>query len=948
MSYSYRFIVLTSLALGSALVGCGGDSGAECGAGTVDMDGVCIPTEMICAPPTTFNPETRRCEGMPDTLACGPGTEQVGDECVPTDSGPECGVGTSLMGGDCVVDGSVVCTGNTEFDMETGTCVLTDELCEEGTVFLLESGTCVPTDETLEDMADVTELAEPNDPAFNEEGMPQVVEIPDSGPVSIYGCIEPEDFDDDRVIDGDLDFFQISVDGPTVLNVNVDGIRGLSAAAAFIPLADTPLSEAGWQRLVLDLSGDDAQGEVYLPGAGDYFFAAADARQLLFGEPAGDTDTCYFIQLEVGDLPEFEAIEPGTPVTGDFDALRGFELTSTEGQLLFTNLQELDADGEPTDVGGIISSFVVTADGTFNATSSDPGDGSGNSGGVVLDLGADETVRFVIDHVYNLSFDTVDFSFDVTDAQTQPIPEDGDLTFTYTEDEDGLSVLNWGYFTAEAGDIVHITMDSADTLAGDDGTVGPIVFGPDGTGGVLCGSPCSSVDEYFQVGATGTHYIQLFSDDRAVDETFDVTFTRESVTPTELTIGTAESVDLTSDELAFFSADLMAAEWVDFAISALTGTITDADVTFYPLGEFGVLGLSLAEEDSDTAGEDAPFERIYGAMGPSALIVIGDADAHDEDETFDFTIADVPFTDLGTVDATTDATADDEALAADGVARFIVRDDTPGEALTVSVTGDDPIDPVIDVLEIPTAVSDETIDETGAGEAEEIVRGVGIDGLILAFVVTDGAGAAGTFDVLVSAEPPPYTFAEDSGIGYVDVCTLGEEPELNGGSDDGVLMTTVDLTAGTPFNFVYMGETVTELDVSTNGWLAFAQIPRAGFRDTYLTSPGTETQNAVAPQAFDFTEVTVCLYQDADTYTVQWTGVTFGSGKTAQMQAVLHSGSNTIDFVYGPDHDASIVEDPAGFHPTTAFTALQRGSDGIVVPGPAPVPGESVTWTPVP
>nr|MCU0677001.1 hypothetical protein [Myxococcota bacterium] len=100
--------------------------------------------------------------------------------------------------------------------------------------------------------------------------------------------------------------------------MRTDGIRGANAAVAF--LSGDPegaLTEDGWQRIVVSLSGDGADKKVFLPAAGTYLLIATDARSLLFGEPAGGPEQCYFVQLDDEDLPTPTTVTPGTPVEGN-------------------------------------------------------------------------------------------------------------------------------------------------------------------------------------------------------------------------------------------------------------------------------------------------------------------------------------------------------------------------------------------------------------------------------------------------------------------------------------------------------------------------------------------------------------------------------------------------------------------------------------------------------
>src|SRR5678815_2327964 len=70
---------------------------------------------------------------------CGPGTHDQDGVCVP-DGTTNCGPGTIEMNGQCVPDPNVVCDDGTVFDPATGTCVPDDSVCGDGTVLI--DGVC--------------------------------------------------------------------------------------------------------------------------------------------------------------------------------------------------------------------------------------------------------------------------------------------------------------------------------------------------------------------------------------------------------------------------------------------------------------------------------------------------------------------------------------------------------------------------------------------------------------------------------------------------------------------------------------------------------------------------------------------------------------------------------------------------------------------------------------
>lgn len=914
-------ILVSSMA--TSLTGCG-DDGAECGGGTVLVDGTCVPADSVCAEGTTFNMETRTCE--PDEvipgLECGEGTIEMGGECV---AELDCGTGTTQVGTECVPDGSILCTGNTVFDEATGTCVVDPEACAEGTVYLMETGECVPFDDTL--MADVRELAEPNDPQFNEAAMAQMADLPASGPVTLGGCIEPRDFDEDGLVDVDLDFFTITVEGPTLLDVSADGVGGLSGGVAFVS-TDPDLS--GWIRSTVDQSSDNATGQVYLPKAGEYQLLVSDSRSLVpilinafYGRsndilPAGGPDACYFIQVARADIPAATALTAGTPATGVLGDPQFYSFSADEG-LIGIDFATVDADGEDASFLQAAASFVVRDGTSFRGV------------GPALLAAEDGTeFLFVVDTGYLLSSMPIDFRLTVEPATSDEYPEDGTVSITHTTDDPDVTDLAFFTFQGEAGDIAHLNFDSAGFPVG---AFAALLLTPTGELVDICPVGCVDYDEYIRLVSTGSYAVGFFNFEATVGTPYSIDLTRSHQTPAALTLGTAAAGDLMDDEVTFFTLDARTADWLTFTISMLMDT-TDLEFTFFDIipaegeSEGYILGGDIP--NAGFSSTDSSFDRVYLGEGSRFLIGVTDADTVDGTESFSLLVEAAMFTDLGTVTSAAALTSDDVALAADGIGRFVFRGTEVGGTDTVTVTGDGTLDVVLSTVGVDGSAID-TSDDTGAGGAETLTQQVNIDAT--AFTVT--GDAAGTFDVSITEMLPPYAVAP-SAITFSSICPS------NGGSgtqivdaDDGFAPEQM-LAMGGAFPFTYFGEMQSVFTANSNGWLSFTP-GQEEFDFSYNADPTLPL--AVAPLWTDLI-AEVCVLRDADTFTVEWNGETWTFGGTggdvAQVQAIFHT-SGVIDFVYGADHEAALGGgDFAGI----------VDADGNSVAATAVVPGASITFTP--
>lgn len=123
--------------------------GPECGTGTTEKDGECVPT----AAPVTCDSDTElsegKCVSTVTAVTCEAGTSLEEGKCVLSAAG--CGAGTSLDDGECVADDSDLsqaCGDGTTFDSAAGACVADSSVtCGPNTI--AEDGSCVPDPATV-------------------------------------------------------------------------------------------------------------------------------------------------------------------------------------------------------------------------------------------------------------------------------------------------------------------------------------------------------------------------------------------------------------------------------------------------------------------------------------------------------------------------------------------------------------------------------------------------------------------------------------------------------------------------------------------------------------------------------------------------------------------------------------------------------------------------------
>jgi len=845
--------------------------------------------------------------GCGDDITCGEGTVEMGGTCVASIG--TCARGTVLMGTECVPDGTVICAGGTSYDMMTGTCVPDISECSTGTV--LVDGACVPFDDTL--IGDLTEGPEPND-ALIDGATPGTFDVPAVGEtVSFGGCVTPVDWDSDGTIDADYDSWTFSVTGPTMLDIQIDGRGGLSAGFLVAGL-DTELVDDSWIRIGANLVSDGAQRKVLLPKAGMYALSAADARALLLGEPAGGPDACYYMQVTQVAMPEPTALTDGT-ATGTIGDPRLLSMTGTEGQLLFGTLT--------TDGPGAVGAIVQLVNDDYAGSAVGSGD---TTDSLLLGLGAGDSVVFVVDHVYDISLMPVGFDFEVTDAGAVAYPPDGSVTITHSDE-----AYAFLYFRATEGDVVHVGFDGGGTDYFAVSVVSPealIVSQPCAPGGFFTPDTlCTDTSFWLPINSTGTHYLRLANVDGVAGTDYTVDVTRTSVMPATVTLGTAGSVSLTSADRGFFVLDVSGTDWLSFNVENLVNVV-DVDAKLYDPSDIGALDVERAAVATGSAGASSGFGRI--TMGDSSvfLVSVEDAAGHDGDESFDFVVDNRMFTDLGSVTEAMAIAPASHAYASGETLYFLVHA-SAGSQLSILGTPGGMQNIRLHELDAEEATVS-TANAGAAGAAETLVATMGAEGW-LAFSLDALAGAAGMVSIGITAIDPPYT-----GVGgtlpHMDVCTAGVEV-LTGADDDVSAAIMLD-----SFTFNYFGAPVTEMSISSNGWLTF----EAGYSGSseYFPSPlpdATAPASLVAPYWDDLTDMRTCVLKQADRVVVQWDGASYWSGDAAQMQVVLHA-DGSFDFIYGADHALDGTDATVGFQNAD-------GTVGIMSRSPT-LPSTSITYTP--
>ncbi len=638
--------------------------GTNCGEGTLEFEGECRPTDAICGAGTVFDEDIGLC--LPGPIDCVRGTVADGNHCIP--------------------DGSVICDDGTTFNASSGRCQSDIAACGMGTV--LDGVTCVSLDDAI--AASHEEEPEPND----DDGLAGSLDVPNlTGNRTIYGCIQPIDIDGNGTIDIDRDSYRLTANGPSLVDISVDGIGGLSGAFV-IRATSGALLDDGWSRTGLNLVSDTSRRQVFLPAAGEYLLDIVDGRSLLVPEPVGSTDTCYLASIRNIVLPtatSVDAIATGTLGTG-------VHLLSFGAQSDGDIVQDLVALGAPTSAASL--AMVHMRAGRYA--------GGVQGGSSVADttpgLLSTSNLLIVVEPEFNYSLDPVPFEYTLNHLPSEELVS-GSATSVPVGDALGLEMA---WTPVAKGDVVRLRIDDPDIS----------VFSLDRRlvrETQLCAG-CANSEFFYQATETGLLYLGI-SHTSALGS-FDVVIDRLSQTPLPLAVDSQLSdLPLGPDGLGFLETVQEALAW-----TSLNGTPTnfvgDLQAQRYPRTS-GFLDAEVSPIESLVLAPGSPRLHISDALEENLWRVSDSAfDGTADSESLELSLSSVSFADLLPT-STTPIELTAIAIAGGEVQRYLLRA-SPGEEVELMVSPIDAID--LSIRQLSEFESVVVLEDSGAVGELELVQ----------------------------------------------------------------------------------------------------------------------------------------------------------------------------------------------------------------------------------
>ncbi len=875
------------------------------------------------------------------------------------DNNRECGENTELVDGFCVgTGGPAMCTNGTVLDEATNYCVIDPNACQGGTVLI--GNEC--QDPTAGLTIDVTEAAEPNGAGFIETSTTPagVLELKPVGEkLVIKGTTNPfRDDNDDGQLDADYDSYFFEVDGPTLLDVTVDGTNGTMSAFAVVATAEgNPVNQSatGWIRYGMNVTGDASKRQVFIPAAGVYLIAFADTRSMYiesasppaagFGGAAGNAEAHYYATIERLALP--------TPMPIALTDGVGSATGTTSGDVKFysttmgTGINDVTVE---MDSPSAAPSLVLLRNGGYK----DNVDGA-PANTIALGYRASDTATIVVDHTYAYGPNAQPYEVLVQTAGATALSTSGGMaseTIRATAFADFFS-LHAFYFDVDATDAINgvsLTWSQpVDGLLVDENLL--IIARFSYNNGFTTNRSWTTYTGLIRTPSPGRYYFLVYPRTGTVGtDMLTATSTIEGVTAVPVVKGTplaGQMVNETFDSNAFtYSPGVSADAWQQFAVNG-TGT-GDRSSRFYNLstayGRLDPVTLSTGTAVNDATpvfttthtANDAPVGRILLDDNAASYLVV--VNTVNDTGTLELDFERRPHVDFGTLAPGAMQSRDDLDLDAAPVQRFLLRTGV-GNRVTLAANPDNLL---LDTRIQTHGVTENvlaTINTAGVG-AEDSTTFQQVGNGWTAFTVSSALAlplGTNTVDVSVQVQGPPYTVANTT-TAYADACAGGMViPYQTGDGDEGRTA-----AIALPPNFDFFGTAVTNVYAGSNGFASFSPIGGSvgNFFYTNADIPSTGApNNLVAPYWDDLDVVEICAKTDGTKLIVQWDGSTYGGLFEAPapiaFQAIFDSADDSIEFVYGTAHQPNGSGATIGLENATAsqFAKLGYNTANVVTPG---------------
>lgn len=904
------------------------------------------------------------------------------------DNSKQCGPGTEDNNGECVpsTGGGLICGDGTILDELTGECVPDPSVCGGGTVLI--NGECKDPTEGLP--IDVEEGPEPN--GFEPDATPAgLLTIKDAGEALVVkGCITPtgNNAPDLDVYELDVDgptLLHITADGVEGLAAGYL-VLGDDSLGSWFRLGISIASDTSKREVFLPIGGhyqlvmSDSRTLLPLTNNGEGFPAA--------GNPDGTS--CYFVTINRRAIPSAAALDLSNPNTGVIgEDLKFFTASFQTGLNTMTAVidpEDLDGDGNPdldqlgNPIDSRAASSIVLVNNDQVRQINDANADSPISRAIFGGIATGDAPLVILDYVWNYAVLPADYEIEML-AQTSSQPlgtTPVDATSNGQEFVvDGVAVfenLNLFHFdVAAGGEIdkmnVSFSIPVQGSIVDEDGGIVSNLTNVSGTANGIV----ETFTEYkglFRPFAPGRHYFVVIAPRDPVGTPFTATGAITTITPTTLGNPASTPIPFNDVQSNIFRAPINPQQpWrtfngtADASVGALDVSVFDPAVTTpqTPGFAFGLLDTMITQVNAfppgPRPGEGTPlFHPQFETDGSSPLHVIvrnPDAALPAAPSAFflkvnptiaspsgNFSLAGPlrEFNDYDTI-AAGGSLSFPFTMNDGGEERFFFRS-PPGLEVTIAVapTGSQPsFDPVIEIL-VGAEDAIETIDDNGDNAGETRIATQNLSGATAFRVRGSNDSRAGNYTVTVSVAADGYTVTQGPAV-FSDACTGGTVVPVTGTSD-GVPSNDEGVSGviATPTGFSLFGDPLPSVTVSTNGFLSSdTALDDALFSISPLAD---EPRVSIAPFWDDLANITICTKTlGTGQRVVQWTGTSFNAlFSVVQFQAIL-DGNGTITYVYGPGH--SIDGSTATIGAQSGGKTLQLGFLTPLV-----VPASSITLTP--